>query len=493
MDRLINSLRVRLIGVVLVIHAALVPLLYLGVSVIIQEGYAELFVNSVRSFSRLTADELEASGEQEFEQRAAALLDGAMLTGQVVFSEITDGQRKLHSSLAIDTSPVPRADDFDFGDHGDQVYYITHRVKRGDRSIMLRLGFDEGPTLERIIGAKRRLLLAVLTFTLVSIAVSVWLSAVIARPMVRLQEAAKRVAGGDVHAHLEMNSSIREVKDLTHHLESMREKLVGANEQLANEIREREVSERKRLDLERQLLHRERIATIGTLAGGVAHEFNNILTPILLYSQVALDDTPPDSAVAKDLTRIVAAAHRARSLVSRILTFSRQMDVPQTSVFPLRPTVEEALVLLRAIVPANIDIVFDPLEDDSMISGDASLIHQVVINLCTNGYQSMRRTGGTLAVRLRVAENPTVADPGKYAMLEVSDSGHGMDPVVMAHIFEPFFTTRGVGEGTGLGLSVVHGIVTSMDGSITVESDIGRGTTFRVYLPLASSTREEIS
>jgi signal transduction histidine kinase len=275
----------------------------------------------------------------------------------------------------------------------------------------------------------------------------------------------------------------------------MREKLVGANEQLANEIREREVSERKRLDLERQLLHRERIATIGTLAGGVAHEFNNILTPILLYSQVALDDTPPDSAVAKDLTRIVAAAHRARSLVSRILTFSRQMDVPQTSVFPLRPTVEEALVLLRAIVPANIDIVFDPLEDDSTISGDASLIHQVVINLCTNGYQSMRRTGGTLAVRLRVAENPTVAqlDPGKYAMLEVSDSGHGMDSVVMAHIFEPFFTTRGVGEGTGLGLSVVHGIVTSLDGSITVESDIGRGTTFRVYLPLASSTREEIS
>ena len=493
MDRLINSLRVRLIGVVLVIHAALVPLLYLGVSVIIQEGYAELFVNSVRSFSRLTADELEASGDQEFEQRAAALMDGAMLTWQVVFSEITDGQRKLHSSLAIDAGPVPRADDFDFGDHGDQVYYITHRVKRGGRSIMLRLGFDEVPTLERIIGAKRRVLLAVLTFTLVSIAVSVWLSTVIARPMVRIQEAAERVAGGDVHAHLEMKSSIREVQDLTHHLESMREKLVGANERLASEIREREVSERKRLELERQLLHRERIATIGTLAGGVAHEFNNILTPILLYSQVALDDTPPDSAVAKDLTRIVAAAHRARSLVSRILTFSRQMDVPQTSVFPLRPTVEEALALLRAIVPANIDIVFDPLEDDSMISGDASLIHQVVINLCTNGYQSMRRTGGTLAVRLRVAENPAAAqlDPGKYAMLEVSDSGHGMDPVVMAHIFEPFFTTRGVGEGTGLGLSVVHGIVTSMGGSITVESTIGCGSTFRVYLPAATHTLPE--
>ena len=128
-----------------------------------------------------------------------------------------------------------------------------------------------------------------------------------------------------------------------------------------------------------------------------------------------------------------------------------------------------------------------------MISGDASLIHQVIINLCTNGYQSMRRTGGTLAVRLGVAENPTVAqlDPGKYAMLEVGDSGHGMDPAVMAHIFEPFFTTRGVGEGTGLGLSVVHGIVTSMGGSITVESTIGSGSTFRVYLPAATRTLPE--
>jgi signal transduction histidine kinase len=117
----------------------------------------------------------------------------------------------------------------------------------------------------------------------------------------------------------------------------------------------------------------------------------------------------------------------------------------------------------------------------------------VVINLCTNSYQAMRRTGGILAVRLHVVENPTAVslDPGRYATLEVTDSGHGMEPAVMAHIFEPFFTTRGVGDGTGLGLSVVHGIVTSMDGSITVESEIGRGTTFRVYLPLARRTLAE--
>ena len=213
MVRLINTLRVRLIGVVLVIHAALVPLLYLGVSAIVERGYAELFVNSVRAFSRLTADELEAADDRDFEERAARLLDGAMLTGQIVFTEISDGKRKLHSSIPEDAPVVPRPDDFDFGDHGDQVYYISHSVKRGDRSMFLRLGFDERPTLESIMAAKRRVLLAVLSFTLTSILVSIWLSAVIARPMVRLQEAAKRVAGGDVHTRLQMRSSIREVQD----------------------------------------------------------------------------------------------------------------------------------------------------------------------------------------------------------------------------------------------------------------------------------------
>lgn len=488
MDRLTISLRVRLTSVVLVIHAALVPLLYLGVSAIVEDGYAEQFVNPIRSYSRLVADELEAADPQDFDRRAVALLDSVALSGQVVFAEIVDGSTTLHSTLSA-ASPKPyRGDDFYFGDHGDQVYYISHPVKRGARPVILRLGFDESPTLERIAQAKRRVLAAMLAFTLASIAIAIWVSSVIARPMVRLQEAAKRIAGGDVHTELLMHSSIREVRELNHHLERMRRELVGTNDRLQSEMREREVSEQKRLDLERRLLHRERIASIGTLAGGVAHEFNNILTPILLYSQVALDDTPSDSALAKDLTRIVAAAHRARSLVNRILTFSREMVSQQSTIFPLRPIVEEALSLMRAIVPANIVIGFDPQDDDSVVSGDASLLHQVVINLCTNGYQAMRQSGGRLAVSLCVVENPAEGqiDPGRYTLLEVSDTGHGVDEAVIAHIFEPFFTTRDVGDGTGLGLSVVHGIVTSMGGVITVESVLGRGTTFRVYLPAAA-------
>jgi signal transduction histidine kinase len=486
MVRLINSLRVRLIGVVLVIHAALVPLLYLGVTAIVERGYADLFVNSVRAFSRLTADELEAADDREFEEHAARLLDGAMLTGQIVFTEISDGTRKLHSSIPVDAPAIPRPDDFDFGDHGDQVYYISHTVKRGTHSMYLRLGFDERPTFESIVAARRRVLLAVLAFTVASILVSIWLSAVIARPMLRLRESAKRVAEGDVHSRLQMSSSIREVQELNQHLEWMRQKLVGTNDRLESEIREREVSEMKRLDLERQLLHRERIAAIGTLAGGVAHEFNNILTPILLYSQLALKDTPVGSARAKDLGRIVSAAHRARSLIMRILTFSRQIDSQGVTVFPLRSTVEEALALLRAIVPSNIEIVFEAQTEEIRLSGDPSLVHQVVINLGTNAYQAMQRSGGRLVVRLWVAPERATAQAhtDTSAILEVIDTGHGIEPAGLPHVFEPFFTTREVGEGTGLGLSVVHGIVTSMGGRISAESELGRGATFRVHFPV---------
>jgi signal transduction histidine kinase len=489
MDRLINSLRVRLIAVVLVIHAALVPLLYLGVSAIVEEGYTESFVNSVRSFSRLTADELEVLEDKDFQERATALLDSMVLTGQVIFTEVIDGPRRIRSTLVPDTPTIQRPDDFDFGDHGDQAYYISHSIKRGTRHALLRLGFDEAPTLQRILAARRRILTAVLTFTLASVAVSIWLSSVISRPMIRLQEAAKRVAGGDMHARLQISSSIREVQELNLHLESMRQALVGTNERLASEIREREVSERKRLDLERRLLHRERIATIGTLAGGVAHEFNNILTPILLYSQLALTGTPSGTACARDLGRIVSAAHRARSLIKRILTFSREMDSREVAAFSLRSTVEEAVALMRAIVPANVEIVLDAQEPEIQVAGDPSLVHQVVINLCTNAYQAMRRSGGRLLIRLWSSDETVEGhgDSSRSAVMEVVDTGHGIEPSAIVHVFEPFFTTRDVGEGTGLGLSVVHGIVTSMGGAIAVESEVGQGTTFRVYLPTAQA------
>jgi len=495
MEQLINTLRLRLMSVVLVIHAALVPLLYLGVTAIVTDGYAELFVNPARSYSQLVADQLEAGDVEHFERRSTELLDSVLLTGQVVLAEIIDGDRRIHGTLSSMSVPADQPDDFQFGAHGDEVYYISHTIKRPDRLVVLRLGFDESPTLAQIRAAKQRVLIAILAFTAASIAVAVWLSAVIARPMVRLQEAAKRVASGDFRVQLTMSSSIREVQELNHHLEHMRQKLVGTNERLEREMTEREALEAKRLDLERRLLHRERIATIGTLAGGIAHEFNNIMTPILLYSQVALQDVPADSPLATDLTRIVAAAHRARSLVNGILTFSREMDLQQATIFTLRPTIEEALGLLRAIVPANIEITFEAHPDEVPVIGDPSLLHQIVINLCTNAYQAMSPSGGRIALELSSVRNPPKSQvtPGHYVLLEVTDTGHGMDESVLAHIFDPFFTTRDVGEGTGLGLSIVHGIVTAMDGVITVESTVGTGTKVQIYLPAAAGQPDQDS
>jgi len=488
---MINSLRGRILSVLLVVLAALLPFLYLGISRIVQDGYAEGFVNSVRTYSGLVADELEASGEANFEARAEALLDGAMLSGQVVFAEVTDGTRTLRSKISPGLGPVPHSDDFEFGGHGDQTYYITHSFKHDERTLRVRMGFDERPTFERIQSAKRHVLLAITAFLAASIMIAIWLSALLARPLVSLQQAAQRIAAGQEHATLQSQSSLQEVRELNHHLERMRQRLVGANEQLRTEIREREASEHRRLQLERQLLHRERIASIGTLAGGMAHEFNNVMTPILLYSQLALEEVPPGSSLSNDLRRVIAAAHRARNLVSRILTFSRGMDTQQNSVFPLRAPVEEALALLRDIVPENVEIIWNVDDAAPTVSGDPSVVQQIVINLCTNAYQAMRLSGGRLTLRVSAAALPDAPD-NVGALLEVRDTGHGIDPALLPHIFEPFFTTREVGEGTGLGLSVVHGLVDSLGGFITVDSVPGEGTTFKVYFPGAARVATEL-
>jgi signal transduction histidine kinase len=165
------------------------------------------------------------------------------------------------------------------------------------------------------------------------------------------------------------------------------------------------------------LRHSERVATVGTLAGGIAHEFNNIMTPILLYAQIARDEIPPDSAAANDLTRVIAAAHRARALVNRILTFSRDFGTGTSTLVRVSAIVTEALELLRAIVPSNVEIVGDPATDLPAIIGDPGLLHQLVMNLCTNAWQAMRATGGVLSVTVTRArgQEPDIS-PGDYVV-----------------------------------------------------------------------------
>jgi len=250
----------------------------------------------------------------------------------------------------------------------------------------------------------------------------------------------------------------------------------------------KDVTEHKML--EAQLRQAQKMEAIGTLAGGIAHDFNNILVPILGYAELALDRISPTDAVAADLKEINQAAYRAKDLVKQILAFSRQAENERWPL-ELHLVIKEALKLLRASLPTTIEIRQKVATDCGAILGDPIQIHQLIMNLCTNAYHAMRDTGGVLGVslvKLDIEESDRKVasldlEPGPYVQLEVSDTGHGMDGRTLERIFEPYFTTKPKGEGTGMGLSVVHGIIKSYQGHIAVYSEPGVGTTFHIYLP----------
>ncbi len=253
-----------------------------------------------------------------------------------------------------------------------------------------------------------------------------------------------------------------------------------------------------RLELERQLRHSHKMEAIGTLAGGIAHDFNNILAAIIGFTEMALDDAPEGSLVRRSMERVFEAGLRGRDLVKRILAFSRKSEQERRQV-ALISLVQETVRFLRASLPATIDIQFDSRSETDLVFADPTQMEQVLMNLMTNAAHAMREKGGILEIDMSDAlfsspsEVPDPAmQPGPYVKLSVRDTGCGMDKPVLERIFDPFFTTKKTGEGTGLGLSVVHGIVKSHQGAITVSSTPGEGSTFSVYLPKThASTAQE--
>ncbi|MDA3790280.1 MAG: PAS domain S-box protein [Desulfobacula sp.] len=252
----------------------------------------------------------------------------------------------------------------------------------------------------------------------------------------------------------------------------------------------------ERISLEAKLQQAQKMESIGTLAGGIAHDFNNILFPILGYAEILLMNTPEDSPIRKSLNQIYTSALRAKSLVTQILTFSRQ-ESHELILMKMQPIIKEALKLIRSSIPTTIEIIQDINPDCGLIKADPTQIHQIVMNLSTNAYHAMKDTGGELKVSLKEMEfgtldliNPNMA-PGVYAWLTVADTGMGMDKNLTDKIFDPFFTTKAIGKGTGMGLSVVHGIVVAMGGAIHVYSEPGKGTEFHVYLPVEKSLSEK--
>ena len=265
--------------------------------------------------------------------------------------------------------------------------------------------------------------------------------------------------------------------------------LVKANQDLKIEMETSRQAEQENLDLQLQLQQAQKMEAVGTLAGGIAHDFNNILGAIMGYTEISLLQTQEDNDVRKHLEKILKASQRAKELVNQILAFSRQRPL-DVQVFRLKPLVKEVLGLLRASLPRTIDIRHTIAADLYAIEADPTQIHQVLMNLCTNAAHAMEENGGRLTVTL---ENLTLGNervpklwdlsPGNFVRLTVEDTGQGIPPDIVERIFEPYFTTKKVGKGTGMGLAVTHGIIKSCGGAITVESQLGQGTRFDIYVP----------
>ena len=260
------------------------------------------------------------------------------------------------------------------------------------------------------------------------------------------------------------------------------------------DITQRTQAQQQRQQLELQLQQAQKMEALGTLAGGIAHDFNNILAAIIGYSEIAVAETENDSSTQGYLKRVLEAGERARALVKQILAFSRQGEIEPKPV-QVKLIVKEVLKLLRASLPATIEIE-QQIDSDAAVMADPTQIHQVMMNLTTNAGYAMSDEGGCLTVALvetmlesDFTDQHTDLQPGPYLKLTVVDTGIGIAPEHLNRVFDPFFTTKPKGEGTGMGLAVVHGIVSSLHGTINVESTKGQGTQFDVYLPIIEDSQ----
>jgi signal transduction histidine kinase/CheY-like chemotaxis protein len=333
------------------------------------------------------------------------------------------------------------------------------------------------------------LTLFLLTITL-SCAMFIVLRRRVIQPLKQVEQYASEIGKNEM-AEIPVDSSrfSLEIQNVQYALESMLAQLRSRFDALMR-------SEKALRESEKLRQQSQKMEAIGTLAGGIAHDFNNILGAILGYTDLLLVNNPEDNVTRKHLQQIQKAGYRARDLVKQILAFSRQS---QQEIYRIRvePILQEVSQLLRSSIPVTIDIRLEIEDESGIVEADPSQIHQVVMNLSTNAFHAMEKTGGELTLSLQSVDslpedlgNEKQSPSGKYLLLSVKDTGHGMSPEVLAKIFDPFFTTKEQNKGTGMGLAVVYGIIQDMGGDIFVESSIGVGTTFRVYLPLCMDSED---
>lgn len=301
-----------------------------------------------------------------------------------------------------------------------------------------------------------------------------------------------------VRVFTELNQREKKLREMNRHLQDTLDALrreTGVRKQVEEDLHRieeqyRDLCDTSR-DLEGQLRQAQKMEAVGTLAGGIAHDFNNILAAIMGNIELILFDVPETSPIRNNLDQVLKASHRARKLVRHILSFSRRNSHEKKPVF-IQQILEESIELLRASIPSTVAIVQDICPPVKCVKADSTQIHQVVMNLCTNACYAMQGESGRITLTLapaRVEEDHggqfmMGLRPGEYLKLTVSDTGRGMEEHVRKRVFDPYFTTKPQGEGTGMGLAVVHGIVKAHDGAIYVESTPGKGSTFQLFFPV---------
>ena len=266
---------------------------------------------------------------------------------------------------------------------------------------------------------------------------------------------------------------------------------------VVTDISERKLVENEREKLQNQLNQAQKLESIGNLAGGIAHDFNNILFPILGMTEMLLEDLAPGSLAHQNAQEIYDAGIRGSDLVKQILAFSRQSEHKKIPV-GIQKVLREVLKLCRRTIPSDIEITQSIQIDCGLVNADPTQVHQIAMNLITNAYHAVEMTGGEISINLHETEllqedlSNSNLEPSRYAVLTISDTGCGIEPTCMDKIFEPYFTTKEKGKGTGLGLAVVYGIVKEHHGDIKVTSEVGKGTSFTVYIPLIRKKSDTI-
>lgn len=416
-------------------------------------------------------DAVEIVGSGDLEHRITSITPDEIGHVASEFNKMTDRLQHTYGALARECSERIKAELFNrniMDNIGEGLIVVNrdHQIILANRAFLIQTGKE----LDNVIGHT---------------CYEVTHSANIVCHELELECLVKRVFEtgeplSSIHEHCDGDGRNFTVEAKAYPLRNDQNEVIAVIE-IINDITEK-------LQNERQLRQSQKMEAIGTLASGIAHDFNNMLTPMLGYTELALIKMgEKESVIAGYIENVSQAAMRARDLVRQILTFSRQGE-QQQSIVRLDSILKEALKLIRSSLPSTIEIR-QVIECKSLVLADPTQIHQVIMNLCTNAYHAMEQ-GGVLGVVLQEADFPegekTLGESkasGRFVALEISDTGCGMTQEIIDKIFEPFFTTKETGKGTGIGLSVVDGIVKSHGGWITVYSEPGVGSTFRVYLP----------